>query len=318
MINFRFHLVSLVAVFLALAVGIVMGSTVIDRAIVDGLRSRIDRVERNAEARRAENLELKGEVERLNAYADQALPHLVSDRLKQVPVVVVAIRGVDDETVRAAAETLAAGGAELAGVLWVEPAFVVSELDRQEDLGRAVGEPLKRGAPLYEAAVGLLARRLALGPAPGPGAEDLLVALQDAEFVRFQPLGDDVDLTAYPSPGSRVVVIDGSEGKLAPALGALPLVRAIAGAGAPVVLGEVFRPVGDKTARGDVVRVVRDDRALAAQVATVDDLDVPSGRVAAVLAVAELGRGRAGHYGQGPGAGAQLPAPAAAAPAAGS
>ena len=43
MINFRFHIVSLIAVFLALALGVVMGSTVIDRAIVDGLHDRIDR-----------------------------------------------------------------------------------------------------------------------------------------------------------------------------------------------------------------------------------------------------------------------------------
>ena len=31
MINFRFHVVSIVAVFLALALGVVMGSTVVDR-----------------------------------------------------------------------------------------------------------------------------------------------------------------------------------------------------------------------------------------------------------------------------------------------
>ena len=36
MINFRFHLVSLIAVFLALALGVVMGATVIDRATSTG------------------------------------------------------------------------------------------------------------------------------------------------------------------------------------------------------------------------------------------------------------------------------------------
>ena len=51
-INFRFHLVSLVAVFLALALGVVIGSTVIDRAIVDRLSSQIDSV-KTAGRRRA-------------------------------------------------------------------------------------------------------------------------------------------------------------------------------------------------------------------------------------------------------------------------
>ena len=55
MINFRFHLVSLVAVFLALTVGIVVGATIVNQAIVDGLNHRIDRVEKNADTQRAAN-----------------------------------------------------------------------------------------------------------------------------------------------------------------------------------------------------------------------------------------------------------------------
>ena len=51
MINFRFHLASLIAVFLALAIGIVMGSTVVKEATVKGLRSEIHRVERSSNAR---------------------------------------------------------------------------------------------------------------------------------------------------------------------------------------------------------------------------------------------------------------------------
>ena len=35
MINFRFHVVSLIAIFLALALGVVIGAGVIDRGVVD-------------------------------------------------------------------------------------------------------------------------------------------------------------------------------------------------------------------------------------------------------------------------------------------
>ncbi|MSZ30566.1 MAG: copper transporter, partial [Actinobacteria bacterium] len=52
MINFRFHVVSIVAVFLSLALGIMIGSTVVDRAIVASLRNQIERVEANADAQR--------------------------------------------------------------------------------------------------------------------------------------------------------------------------------------------------------------------------------------------------------------------------
>ena len=55
MINFRFHLVSLIAVFLALAVGIVMGYGVLGQPTVDTLQRRIDNVEANANRIRREN-----------------------------------------------------------------------------------------------------------------------------------------------------------------------------------------------------------------------------------------------------------------------
>ncbi|MBV9664035.1 MAG: copper transporter, partial [Actinobacteria bacterium] len=44
MINFRYHLVSLTAVFLALAIGIAMGATVVDQATVKLLRSQLESV----------------------------------------------------------------------------------------------------------------------------------------------------------------------------------------------------------------------------------------------------------------------------------
>ena len=59
MIHFRYHLISIVAVFLALGIGIVMGSTVIDKAIVNGLENRIDSAERNSIERKQENDELR-------------------------------------------------------------------------------------------------------------------------------------------------------------------------------------------------------------------------------------------------------------------
>ena len=44
MVDFRYHVVSLVAVFLALGIGIVFGTTVIDRALLDNLDSNVERL----------------------------------------------------------------------------------------------------------------------------------------------------------------------------------------------------------------------------------------------------------------------------------
>ena len=54
MVNLRYHIVSIVAVFLALGIGIVMGSTVVDRGIVDVLNRRVDGVEKTLKAVRAD------------------------------------------------------------------------------------------------------------------------------------------------------------------------------------------------------------------------------------------------------------------------
>ena len=57
-------------------------------------------------------------------------------------------------------------------------------------------------------------------------------------------------------------------------------------------------------------REVRTNDTLAAVVSTVDDLDLVQGRVAAVLALQEIGDGVVGHYGYGDGASSnRLPAP---------
>ena len=55
MINFRFHVVSLIAIFLALALGVVIGAGVIDRGVVDTLNSRLDRVEAKSDRIQSEN-----------------------------------------------------------------------------------------------------------------------------------------------------------------------------------------------------------------------------------------------------------------------
>jgi hypothetical protein len=135
-----------------------------------------------------------------------------------------------------------------------------------------------------------------------------LVALADAGLVSFDTLGGGaVSLDSWPSQGSRLLVIDGSQAHPLPGTVTVPVLRAAAAAGGRVALAEVFRPTATIKARGAVVRGVREDPALSRVVSTVDDLDDVRGQVALTLAVQELGTGRAGHYGEGPGATSQLP-----------
>ena len=317
MINFRFHLVSLVAVFLALALGVMMGATVIDRAIVNGLEARIDRVGKRAEDTRDENLTLKARLDALEVYAEQALPLIVADRLVGVPVAMVAVRGVNEDVVRQTADALRGGGAVVTGVVWLEPSLALSDVSAEVKLGEVVGDAFSKGADLRRTAIEALGRRLAVGAeatANPAAAEDVLSGLGTAGFVAFDSMGGEFDPSLYPAPGSRVLVIDGNQAKLKPDLASLPLIRALQVEGAMVALGEVFAEVESGPSRGTIVAGVREDQALATRVATVDDLEHPRGRAALALALEELGLGQAGHYGEGPGASRQLPEPAPAGP----
>lgn len=331
MINFRFHLVSLVAVFLALALGVVVGSTVIDKAIVDRLSAQIDSVRARADEQRAENRTLRDQVKGLETFIVQSQPQVVGRRLNQVPVTVVAVRGVPAEDVRAAVDILRQAGALVPGVLWIEDAFSAPEPAVRAKLVAAMGDSGLATEDLQLVALEALGKRLVTGPgatattlptsAPSstsaslsPSESDTLVALSESGLVSFDRLGGGaVSLDSWPASGTRMLLIDGSQAPL-PGAVSFPMLRAAASAGGRLALAEVFRPTATVKDRGAVVRAVRDDPNLSRIVSTVDDLDNTRGQVALTLAVQELGTGRAGHYGEGPGATSHLPTPEAAPP----
>ncbi len=163
MINFRFHLVSLVAVFLALTVGIVMGATVIDRAIVDCLNNRIEAVKSKADERKKESELRAAEVDRLNEFVAQSQPYVVEGRLTDVPVVVIATRGIDADAVGKQVAVLRAAGAVVSGVVWLEDSWNLGDKAAAEKLGQAVGETSRDATTLRDTAwkelAGAAARR---------------------------------------------------------------------------------------------------------------------------------------------------------------
>src|SRR5260221_14158488 len=95
MINFRFHLVSLVAVFLAMCLGILVGSTVIDQKIVNRLDSEIQRVGRENDKRQAESKALSKQNSDQNNFIGLTAPYVVDGRLDGQSVAIVAESGID-------------------------------------------------------------------------------------------------------------------------------------------------------------------------------------------------------------------------------
>jgi hypothetical protein len=306
MINFRFHLLSLVAVFLALAIGIVMGTTVIDEAIVDGLRNRIDAVEDDADSQRAENNRLGDENDRLRNYIDDTADFAVSSRLDGVDVAVIAERGVDEDVVQATVQLAQIAGGQVSGVLWLEERWRLEDDESVAALEEVIAtdRSVERDREL---AWRLLAERVAEGAAPTDGP-DVLSALTAAEFVTFVPT-DEADaavaLAEWPGPEPRALLVDGGAGEVAAPELMTDAAGAFVAAEVPLVVGEVFDEGEDE--RGTVLEPVRGESELVESVSSVDDLDRVEGRVAAVLALSDTVRGVYGHYGEGNGADQPVP-----------
>jgi len=307
MINFRFHIASLIAVFLALALGVVMGSTVIDRAIVEGLRDQIDRVETRADAERADNARLQTELDQMTDYVEQSAPWAVDGQLTDAAVAIVAERGIDEDAVRAQAELLRQADGIVPGILWLEQPWNLGDDGTNADaLRTALGSTTRRDRELRSEAITALARRLAQGSA-SPAEPDVLDALAKAGFVTLEGIGDgDVSASSFPGTGVRALLLGGPESTITVESTTLDVTDALVAASVLTAVGELAAE--DVADRGAWVAPVREDDRLSAVVSTIDDVDLVQGRVASALALSDLPLGVVGAYGVGAGADSTVPA----------
>jgi hypothetical protein len=304
MVNFRFHLISLIAVFLALGLGILVGSTVVDEAIVDGLRGEIDDAKEESSSVKAENDRLKDELGLADDYIGENASFAVESRLDDVPVAVFAERGVEGDVLDDAMALLRAAGADAPAVFWLEDDWELTESSQLSALKDATGA-IGTAATARRQALDALAERL--DGSASAGEDDVIAALADAGFLQVE--GDDVDLSQFPNRPARAVVVTGTDSDLLGSDLTLDLTRALSDADVPVLAAEAFvdRDGSDAPDRGHAVSAVRGDDGLTDTVSTVDDLDLVQGRVAAIVALEDLADGIVGDYGYGAGATRNFP-----------
>ena len=319
MINFRYHVISLIAVFLALGIGIIMGTSVIDRAVVDRLERQQATLEADVDEVRSENNRLRGElrVERDAArlLAEEGAERLLDGSLADVPVLLLGVRGAEPDGVDGLPATLGAADADYRGALWLTDRFRLEDDGEVDALGEVLGfDPGATAGTLRAAAISRLARRLR-PPADGAtpfSTPDVLPGLLEEGFVEFDaPEGGSDDSPSVPA-GARLVLVSGAASTETDRLLVLPLLRGLVAEQAdrePALVLTAAEPAAEGSEAPGVVATVREDERLAARVSTVDHLDDFAGQLAAVLAVADLGAGRVGHFGDEQGADRLLPAP---------
>lgn len=299
MIDFRYHLVSIIAIFFALAAGIVLGAGPLGEKADENLNSQLASEMDENQALRQERDELQAELDRQQQFIDEMAPRSVHGELDGRHVAVVALPGAEDDDVEAVQEILEQAGAVADLRVRVEPTW--ADPGSEDVLDDLAATYVSSGVSLDEEADGHTRGATVLASAIMAKLEEAVIDLPSLE-----PLNTDT-LAAYESGGlieveqessSRatlaVVVAGGISGddadervsRLASLTGELDL----AGEGV-VVTGP-----GSIATDGGLLAVIRGSD-LGDDVSTVDTVSQPSGRVGVVFAVAEQAAGQSGQYG---------------------
>lgn len=310
MIDFRYHLVSLISVFIALAVGIVLGAGPLRDTISDQISGQV-------EVLRAEKDALRGDLEKAqaqladdDAFITAAAPDLLADLMPEHRVAIVRLPGASNDVVNALTTRIDQAGADVvstvsATTMWAEPdqnAFrarvadsVETSLTEQPD---APGDDAILAAGL---AVALTQADASDPRKPSAEAVAIMAVLTDGD----EPLIEPTTITA-----SADLVLIVTAAQVAPAPDATPdpsiaplnegWVRALSplAAEAPSVV------VGYAAFDNDLVVALRGNGSLT----TVDGAATTVGQVTAVLALAAAAADEEpAAYGSGIGATVVLP-----------
>jgi hypothetical protein len=308
MVNFRYHLVSLIAVFLALAVGIGLGATVLDKVTVDTLRDRISQVEKTANDTRRQNSQLSDQVARDQDFANQTADLAVVEQLVGRRVLIIGMRGIDRGPVDALVKTLTNAGADLQGTIWFTRKFTLQNTADASLLADILGVNDTDPDTIRKDAIAQLSRAWA-----GEGGRNALVDLQTKGFVDVDPPPNtQLKLAEIPRPGTNFVIASDSSPDLPNDQWAIPFTTALTQANSidQVVAVEPGKPAQGKSpeVRAAFVGPLR-SADVAGHLSTVDDLEDVHGRLATVFALRELASGKTGHFGFGPGAESLMPTP---------
>jgi len=310
-ISFRYHIVSIVSVFLALAIGVALGG--------GPLRGEVDNtLVEQVEADRRAKADLRSQIGALGAgndftdqFATEVAPQLVGGALEERPVTLLVLPGAEESVVTSLSDLVRASGGSVTATIRAGDALIdVGNRQLVDQLGsqlldgvRDVSVPEDAGT--YERLGAVLARAVATdedGGAPvDDAANSILSGLSTANLL--SPAGD------LDRRGSLILVVSGDGPDDASAReGSSAIVSTLVAALDAATDGVVVAgPIA--AARGDgAVDVIRREVVTAQEVSTVDTLDRVTGQVVAVMALAEQARGGVGHYGSVDAADGVLPA----------
>lgn len=298
MVSFRYHLVSLIAVFMALAVGILVGSSLLNQSLLDSQRSQIAQQTAEKESLRRDLDTVRNEVVYRDQYLDALDDRMLAGQLAGQRVVLVTMPGAAGGDADGLAEMFARAGARVTGRVGVDDGFFATPEDPRDVAAKAQARdeivarnpiPELRGQPAEVQLAGAVLTKGGVDRTVSAPAKKLLDQLDRGGFITKSGLEDRADLAVMlvgPPPDPTLITTDRT-GK-----GMVALAAALDGAGNGVV---VAAPT--KAAVGGAMDAIRKADTTRDTISTVDTIETVFGRMAAVYALVEQMGGGAGHYG---------------------
>lgn len=308
MLSLRYHLISLTAVFLALAVGVVLGSTSASQRLLSVVAGDRDNLAQRIDSLSAQRAELEARQRAANGFAASVAPAVVRGQLDQRRVVLVLAADANPADRDAVRQLIIDAGGSVTGELALTEA--ITDPARADAIRDLTARLLPSGAQLPSATdagglVGALLGSVLLvrpqngQPAAAPGQADAALAgLTEAGFVRPGP---------RPAPAQLALMLTGGELTSGDAADRAAMLARLAGELDRAGSGAVLAGSSNVERAAGAVGVVRADSTTSATLSTVDNVQTAVGRVATVLALREQADGRAGRYGEAPSAQAPIP-----------
>ncbi|CCH17676.1 copper transporter [Micromonospora lupini] len=309
MINFRYHVVSLTAVFLALAIGLVVGTAALNGPVADSLKQQVTGLRKDNQQWRQQVASMEKQLGLEEEFAEEMSQVVLPGTLAGRRVVVLSLPNGRDHT-EGVLKKLQLAGATITGRVDLQDKFINPDNNSNLlELAVTAARPTAQTTGLpgnghgVETSSALLASVLldrAQGTAPVSDADRraVLAAYNNAGYLT-------TDNNKVTGPAEAVVVVSGQ-----------PYVDKDSEKRdeSVVKIAEQFDRTGsivvggNGSAGGNVVSVVRGDPVLSQTISTVDNANTVQGQLVTSLAlVQQLVEKKAGQYGVGDNAASLLP-----------
>ncbi len=331
MIDFRYHLVSIVAVFLALAVGIVLGSTELRGVAISALDRTSSSLSNKLDAANTENNALQQQAQANQQFATAAEPVLLKNLLDGKRVVIITTPGASSTLVNGLKTGLGDAGATVSGQVELSSKFAdtsasnLSLLDQLTERVTPSNLILVNGSPQQQAAQVLASALVSSssGSSSGSSKDNATgsgnnsgngpVSSQNAQTILSSySAGQFITVSGQPSSGATLAVIV-TPNSIPAGGNSDPANQAV------VALAQEFGTTSDATVvagpsaasgPGSAISAVRSSGA-ANDASTVDNADTVVGQIVAVQALEQQMNGKKpGSFGTQSDANSAGPSPA--------